>query len=176
MRITKPFYLGRYLVTQEQWKALTGNNPSRFNGPKNPVECVSWRECQQFLEKLNARQGGQVGKFQLPTDAQWEYACRAGSTTRYFFGDDEAAASDYAWYNANSGQTTHPVGEKKPNAWGLYDMHGNVDEWCQDWYDAAYYAKSPMDDPIGPATGSYRVHRGGCWIADAGACRSAFRS
>ena len=168
VRITKPFYLGKYLVTQEQWEAVMGSNPSHFKGPKNPVEQVSWDDCQKFLEKLNAKSGPGAGKFQLPTEAQWEYACRAGSTTRYCFGDDESGLGEYAWYGANSGGKTHPVGEKKPNAWGLYDMHGNVWEWCQDWYDGGYYANSPTDDPTGPATGSYRVFRGGGWVARRG--------
>ena len=163
MRITKPFYLGKYLVTQEQWEAVMGNNPSHFKGPKNPVEQVSWDDCQQFLEQAQREGRPRGGKFQLPTEAQWEYACRAGSTTRYCFGDDESELGEYAWYDANSGSKTHPVGEKKPNAWGLYDMHGNVWEWCQDWYDGGYYANSPTDDPTGPATGSDRVFRGGGW-------------
>ena len=111
----------------------------------------------------------------MPTEAQWEYACRAGSTTRYCFGDDESGLGEYAWYSANSGGKTHPVGEKKPNAWGLYDMHGNVWEWCQDWYDGGYYANSPTDDPTGPATGSIRVYRGGSWNDPAGRCQSATR-
>ena len=175
MRITKPFYLGKYLVTQEQWEAVMGNNPSRFKGPKNPVETVSWDDCQQFLDKLNAKVGVRGGKFQLPTEAQWEYACRAGSTTTYCFGDDESGLGEYAWYATNSGGRTHPVGEKKPNAWGLYDMHGNVWEWCQDWYDGSYYANSPTDDPTGPTTGSSRVFRGGSWRERARGCRSALR-
>ena len=175
VRITKPFYLGKYLVTQEQWEAVMGSNPSYFKGPKNPVEQVSWEDCQKFLGKLNAKSAAGGGKFQLPSEAQWEYACRAGSTTRYCFGDDASKLGDYAWYHANSGDTTHPVGGKKPNAWGLYDMHGNVWEWCQDWYGEGYYAKSPADDPSGPTAGSIRVIRGGGWGLPAGVCRSASR-
>ena len=175
VRITKPFYLGKYLVTQEQWEAVMGNNPSYFKGPKNPVEDVSWDDCQQFLDKLNKRQGNPAGKFVLPTEAKWEYACRAGSKTRYCFGDDASMLDEYAWYEKNSDDKTHPVGEKKPSAWGLYDMHGNVWEWCQDWYDRGYYAKSPTDDPMGPATGSDRVARGGSGGGPAGSCRSAIR-
>ena len=123
---------------------MMGNNPSLFKGPKNPVETVSWDDCQQFLGKLHAKVGSGAGKFQLPTEAQWEYACRAGSTTRFCFGDDYLKLGDYAWYVKNSGRKTHPVGEKKPNAWGLYDMHGNVSEWCQDLHDSGYYATSPI--------------------------------
>ena len=171
--ITKPFYLGKCLVTQEQWKAAMGNNPSNFKGPKNPVEMVSWDDCQQFLEKLNTKIGTQGWKFVLPSEAQWEYACRAGSTTRYCFGDDHSGLDEYAWYGANSGKKTHPVGEKKANAWGLYDMHGNVWEWCQDWYDRANYKESPVGPP-GP-TGN-RVQRGGSWEYPEGLCRSANRA
>ena len=140
-----------------------GNNPSDFKGPKNPVEQVLWDDCQQFLGKLNAKSAAGAGKFQLPTEAQWEYACRAGSKTRYCFGDDEKQLGEYAWYGKNSDGKTHPVGEKKPNAWGLYDMHGNVWEWCQDWWKDGYYKESPVDDPTGPLKGSYRVLRGGSW-------------
>jgi formylglycine-generating enzyme required for sulfatase activity len=176
VRITKPFYLGTYPVTQEQWKALMGNNPSHFKGSKNPIENVSWDDCQEFLERLNRKLSAGEGRYRLPTEAEWEYACRAGSTTRYCFGDDESGLDEYAWYDGNSGKTTHPVGEKKPNAWGLYDMHGNVREWCQDWYFWAYYAGSPMVDPMGPATTSpWRVVRSGCWDGDDTLCRSAHR-
>jgi formylglycine-generating enzyme required for sulfatase activity len=173
VRITKPFYLGKYLVTQEQWRAVMGNNPSRFKSPKNPVEEVSWDDCQKFLKKLNEKAAG--GKFSLPTEAQYEYACRAGSTTRYGFGHDEASLVEYAWYGANAGGKTHPVGEKKPNAWGLYDMQGNTWKWCADWYDKDYDAHTPTDDPSGPATGSCRVLRGGGWHSPARRCRSAYR-
>jgi formylglycine-generating enzyme required for sulfatase activity len=140
-----------------------GNNPSYFyfKGPKNPVEQVSWDDCQQFLDKLNKQQGNAAGKFVLPTEAQWEYACRAGSKARYCFGDDETQLGEYAWYNFHSDEQTWPVGQKKPNAWGLYDMHGNVWEWCQDWFDdkGQYYKDSPVNDPSGPTAGSLRVYR-----------------
>ncbi|MGO9115763.1 MAG: SUMF1/EgtB/PvdO family nonheme iron enzyme [Thermoguttaceae bacterium] len=177
VRITKPFYLGKYPVTQEQWEAVMGmgNNPGGFKGPKNPVENVSWDDCQQFLDKLNKRQGNPAGKFVLPTEAKWEYACRAGSKTRYCFGDDDSKLGDYAWYLANADGKTHPVGKKKPNAWGLYDMHGNVFEWCADWFEHGYYKESPVADPMGAAAGSYRVDCGGCWRNPAGGCRSAMR-
>ena len=172
VNITKPFYLGKYEVTQEQWEAVMGSNPSKFKGPRNPVEIVSWDDCQKFFDKLNARAGGQGWKFVLPTEAQWEYACRAGSTGKFSFGDDEM--SEYAWYNENSGGKTHPVGEKKPNAWGLYDMHGNTWEWCQDWYGA--YGAEAVTDPSGPTSGRRRVYRGGGWSYPARDCRSAFRT
>ena len=174
VRITKPFYLGKYLVTQEQWQAVMGSNPSNFKGPKNPVERVSWDNCQEFIEKLNANVAGGKGRFALPTEAQWEYACRAGSTTKYCFGDDDSQLGEYAWYGGNSGNQTHPGGEKRPNAWGLYDMHGNVYEWCQDWYVSNYYANSPTDDPTGPSgeLTSFRVIRGGACATAPG---SAFR-
>jgi formylglycine-generating enzyme required for sulfatase activity len=175
VRITKPFYLGKYLVTQQQWESLMGSNPARFKGPKNPAVWVGWEHCQAFLQRLNANSGGRGGKFVLPSEAQWEYACRAGTNTRYGFGDDEKKLGDYAWYKANSGDKTHPVGEKKPNAWGLFDMHGNAWEWCQDWWDGGYYAKSPADDPAGPAGGAYHVFRGGGCTNPAQSCRSAFR-
>jgi formylglycine-generating enzyme required for sulfatase activity len=180
VRITKPFYIGKYLVTQEQWQAVMGNNPGHFSGPKNPVETVSWDDCQKFLGKLRARFAGENGRYILPTEAQWEYACRAASTTRYCFGDDENQLGEYAWYGGELGSKTRPVGQKEPNTWGLYDMHGNVWEWCQDWYGSEHYRKSydrgrTMDDPAGPAMGLCRVCRGGGWAYAAAYCRSAFR-
>ncbi len=174
VNITKPFYLGKYEVTQEQWQAVMGNNPSRFKGAKNPVEGVSWDDCQQFLVKLNAKSGGQGVKFVLPTEAQWEYACRAGSTGKFCFGDDEKQLGEYAWYGENSGSKTHPVGEKKPNTFGLHDMHGNVWEWCQDRYGE--YGAEAVRDPSGPTRGANRVFRGGCWYDFGGSCQSACRS
>ncbi len=150
-----------------------GSNPSQFKGATSPVESVRWDECQKFLEKLSTRSRPRGGKFQLPTEAQWEYACRAGSTTRYCFGDEESGLAEYAWYDANSDKKSYPVGQKKPNAWGLYDMQGNVWEWCSDWY--AGYANSAADDPAGPASGADGVRRGGSWGYDARRCRSACR-
>jgi formylglycine-generating enzyme required for sulfatase activity len=145
------------------------------------VEQVSWEDCQKFLDKLNEKVGPGGGKFQLPTEAQWEYACRAGSTTKYFFGNDEKDLGEYAWFIKNSDGKEHPVGEKKPNAWGLYDMHGNVWQWCQDryyvqWLGRNYYKESPVDDPPGPAvSAAEHVYRGGSWYDPAEYCRSAFR-
>jgi formylglycine-generating enzyme required for sulfatase activity len=138
------------------------------------VEQVSWGDCQEFLKKLNAL-GKERGEFRLPTEAQWEYACRAGTKTRYCSGDAAAGLADYAWFDANSGGTTHPVGTRKPNAWGLHDMHGNVVEWCADLYGKHYYAESPRDDPTGPTAVSGRVFRGGSWYGSPRDCRSADR-
>jgi formylglycine-generating enzyme required for sulfatase activity len=172
--ITKPFYISKYEVTQEQWQAVMGANPSRSKGPKNPVDMVNWLDCQKFIEKLKTRVDGL--RPSLPTEAQWEYACRAGSTSEYYFGPDSAALGRYAWYGGNSEATTHPVGRKEPNAWGLYDMSGNVYEWCGDAYDDEYYAHSPVQDPRGPDSGSVRILRGGSWCLNTPSCRSAFRA
>jgi formylglycine-generating enzyme required for sulfatase activity len=181
--ITKSFYMGKYEVTQAQWEAVMGQNPSRYRKFKkvnNPVEQVSWEACQAFLKKLDEKFGKFAVKFRLPTEAQWEYACRAGSTSKYSFGDQGSDLGEYGWFEGNSlvvgfGRCPHPVGEKKPNAWGLYDMHGNVSEWCADWYDGGYYKESPPDDPSGPSSGSSRVVRGGSSGDFALDCHSAFR-
>ncbi|MDR1921295.1 MAG: formylglycine-generating enzyme family protein [Candidatus Adiutrix sp.] len=172
--ISRPFYLGKYAVTQSQWEAVMGNNPSKFKGWSNPVEMVSWDDAQAFIKKLNQKEGGK--KYRLPTEAEWEYAARAGTTGRYSFGDDAGALGRYAWYKDNSGGLTHPVGQKEPNGWGLYDMHGNVWEWARDRHGVKYYAGSPGTDPRGPFLGSYRVNRGGGWNNSARLCRSAIRN
>lgn len=170
--IEEPYYLGKFEVTQEQWREVMGNNPSSFEGDSHPVESVSWDDVQEFIEKLNEKEG--TNKYRLPSEAEWEYACRAGTTTRYYFGDDESKLGDYAWYSSNSDET-HPVGEKKPNSWGLYDMHGNVWEWCQDSYHSNYHG-APSDGGVWESGGSSdRVKRGGGWINSAMNCRSANR-
>jgi formylglycine-generating enzyme required for sulfatase activity len=175
VKINGPFYLGKYEVTQAQWQAVIGNNPSKYQGPTNPVEQVSWEDIQPFLAKLNTLFERKGMRFTLPTEAQWEYACRAGTTTAFCFGDDAALLNEYGWYTSNSGRKTHPVGQGKPNAWGLFDMHGNVWEWCADWYGEDYYAQSAPVDPVGPPGGSGRVFRGGAWDRAPGLCRAAFR-
>jgi formylglycine-generating enzyme required for sulfatase activity len=168
--ITKPYYLGVTPVTQAQYKAVTATNSSGFKGPTNPVEMVSWDDVAQFCKKLSEKTGRTV---RLPTEAEWEYACRAGTRTRFFFGDDEKSLAEHAWYGAN-GKTPHPVGLKKPNAWGLYDMNGNVWQWCADWYGD--YPKGAVTDPQGPASGKYRVARGGGPFNTADFCRAACRN
>jgi formylglycine-generating enzyme required for sulfatase activity len=173
--ISKPYYLGIYEVTQEQYERVMGKNPSYFKGARDPVENVSWEDAVAFIEKLNGmpseKDAGRV--YRLPTEAEWEYACRAGSESAYCFGEDVSQLGEYEWFEENSGGKTHPVGEKRPNAWGLYDMHGNVLEWCNDW--EREYPSAAVADPSGPARGSRRVCRGGCWDYQAASCRSADR-
>ncbi len=173
--ISKGYYLGKYEVTQAQWEAVMGTNPSKWKGPELPVEQVSWDDCQGFLKKLSEKAKIQLkGRMAaLPTEAQWEYACRAGTKTRWSFGEKDAGIGEYAWHGDNGGGQTHPVGQTKPNAWGLYDLHGNVWEWCQDW--AVPYGKDNAVDPAGPASGDKRGLRGGCWGNNALECRSAIR-
>ncbi|MCP4402319.1 MAG: formylglycine-generating enzyme family protein [bacterium] len=174
------FWMGRYEVTQKQWQQVMGKNPSHFKEARldrdtsnYPVEGISWNDVQKFLQKVNARVEQEM--YRLPSEAEWEYAARAGTETVYSFGNDMNSLGEYAWYSKNSGDTTHPVGQLKPNIWGLYDMHGNVGEWCHDWYDATYYSHSPKENPPGPASGSGRVSRGGLWFSLDRGCRSALR-
>lgn len=165
------FYMGKYPVTQKQWKKVIENNPSYCMGEDHPVEMVSWEDAQEFIKKLNEKEG--TDKYRLPSEAEWEYSCRAGTQTRYFFGDDESKLNEYAWYGKNSGSETHPVGQKKPNSWGLYDIHGSVWEWVQDsWHDN--YEGAPSDGSAWEdGDSSFRMKRGGGWYDDAGDCRSA---
>ena len=178
-----PFLMGKYPVTQAQWQAVMGNNPSKFKGADRPVEQVSWNDCQEFVKTLNANpsysplnQGGQRGVFRLPTEAEWEYACRAGSDTIWHFGNDPTQLGKYAWFSDNSGGETHPVGQKSPNAFGLYDMHGNVWEWCADtWHEN--YTGAPTDGGAWLVSGgSNRVLRGGSWNYAPRNVRSANRN
>jgi formylglycine-generating enzyme required for sulfatase activity len=201
--LTRDYYLGAFEVTQAQYQKVMGSNPSYYQGnyieqkipakkhpetgrtieeekiipvdsSNHPVEKVSCNDASEFCKRLSAfpeeRKAGRV--YRLPTEAEWEYACRAGSKTAFIFGDEQGSLGDYAWFDDNS-ESTHPVGEKKPNAWGLYDMHGNVWEWCSDWYGE--YPKGAVNDPTGAKVGSRRVLRGGGWSDDAALCRSAFR-
>jgi formylglycine-generating enzyme required for sulfatase activity len=174
VKISRGLWMGIYEVTQAQYQSVMGTNPSCFKGDNLPVETVSWDDAVEFCRRLSQKEDK---TYRLPTEAEWEYACRAGTTTRFYYGDDldESKLGEYAWYGSNSDGKTHPVGQKKSNAFGLYDMHGNVWEWCQDWYDEKYYSNKPEVDPPGPASGQYRVLRGGNWSGNALDCRVADR-
>ena len=178
VRISQAFYVGIFPVTQKEWSKVMRTNPSRFKGSELAVENVSWDDCQDFIKRLN--EAAPPGGLRLPTEAEWEHACRAGSRTIFSFGDEERDLDLHGWFRQNSKGQTHPVGRKKPNAWGLYDMHGNVFEWCADWFDGDYYRQFCGDetvaDPSGPASGFERVLRGGCWDSEPSGCYSGVRS
>ena len=172
VKISRPFYLGKYEVTQEQWQAVMGTNPSLFQGdPKRPVEQVAWQDAQEFIRRLNAKENVKI--YRLPTEAEWEYAARAGTTTTYSFGNDVSQLRQYGWYADNAAKQTHPVGQLQPNPWGLYDMHGNVWEWVLDW--SGRYPAGAVTDPQGPDSGSQHMRRGGGWNNGASYCRSSNR-
>jgi formylglycine-generating enzyme required for sulfatase activity len=187
--ISKPFLLANHPVTQGQYRAVTGQSPSHFKGSDDlPVECVSWNDAIAFCNMLSEREGlkpyyrSDAGEplggdgYRLPTEAEWEYACRAGTKTRYSFGDNAARLGEYAWYRDNSDGQSHPVGQKKPNDFGLYDIHGNVWEWCLDSYKAKFYRHPQVPDPWCSSGASVRVIRGGSWSVIPRGARSAFRN
>ena len=165
------FYICRHEVTQEEWEAVMGSNPSGFKSNRHPVENVSWEDCQTFINKLNSLTGK---NYRLPTEAEWEYAARGGNRSNGYKYSGSNTLDNVAWYDDNSGGT-HDVMTKSPNELGLYDMSGNVYEWCSDWYDIEYYADSPNNNPKGPSSGSYRVKRGGGWFLSARYCRVSYR-
>lgn len=182
------FYIDKYPVTQEQFKKVMAENPSRWKGDKNPVEQVRWSDAVKYCNARSLKEGlrpcydlqtwqcnFEANGYRLPTEAEWEYACRAGSETMYFFGDGPSKLSDYGWVDENSNGKPHPVGQKKPNPWGLYDMCGNVWEWCNDFYQVDYYQQSPEENPRGPKEGETKVVRGGAWKFSADSCRSGYR-
>ena len=170
--LTEDFYIGETEVTQELWEAVMGSNPSYFNGTTRPVERVSWNDCQQFIDKLNEQTGK---KFRLPTEAEWEYAARCGNKSKGYLYCGSNNLDDVAWYdeNENSDDETHPVKTKKANELGIYDMSGNVWEWCQDWRGS--YSGSAQTNPTGPSSGTYRMYRGGSWFSPARNCRPSVR-
>ena len=182
------FLMDRTEVTQGQYRKLVLADPSHFKGDDRPVEQISWPDAAMYCN-LRSRDEGlepcydeqtakcnlQASGYRLPTEAEWEYACRAGSTGDYSFGADPKQLAEHAWFAQNSGKKTQPVAQKQPNAWGLYDMHGNVAEWCNDTYDPGYYAKSPAENPAGPGDGEKYVLRGGAWNSSPESCRAAQR-
>ena len=186
--VISPFYMDKYLVTQEEYQRVMGKNPSRWKGSTNPVEQVRWSDAVRYCNARSRLEGLQAcydlsawecdfdaNGYRLPTEAEWEYACRAGTKMAYYFGNDPSKLKDHAWFKQNAGSKPRPVGQKRPNPWGLYDMHGNVWEWCNDFYKVDYYQESPQENPKGPATGETKVVRGGAWKFSAESCRSGYR-
>jgi len=170
--ISQGFYLGKYEITQAQWESVMETTPWVQEDPNSPAVWISWDDVQELIRRLNETAREEI--YRLPTEAEWEFACRAGTETRWSFGDDESLLGNYAWYSSNNSPWgTKEVGQKLPNPWGLYDMHGNVWEWCQDWYED--YSSDAQVDPMGPASGSGRVVRGGYFDGDARWTRSAYR-
>ena len=165
------YYICKYEVTQALWRAVMGSNPSNFKGDNLPVKNVSWDDCQTFINRLNSYTGR---NFRLPTEAEWEFAARGGNYSRHYEYSGSNKIDDVAWYSENSGHRTHPVGTKQPNELDLYDMSGNVWEWCSDWYGS--YSSYSQNDPTGPNSGAFRVFRGGGWTYGARGCRSSYRN
>ncbi len=186
--VVAPFYMDKLLVTQAKYRELMNANPSRWKGDDNPVEQLRWSEAARFCNLRSEKEGlhpcydpktwtcnFDADGYRLPSEAEWEFACRAGTTTTYFFGDSPTALGDYAWFDRNSGGHPRPVGRKQPNPWGLYDICGNVWEWCNDFYKVDYYGESPRDNPRGPKTGENKVVRGGAWRFGPESCKSGYR-
>ncbi len=184
-----PFFMDKYEVTQEEYERVVGKNPSRWKGDKKPVDQIRWADAARYCNARSRLEGlepaydestwqcrYEANGYRLPTEAEWEYAARAGTATTYCFGNDAAQLDRYAWYKKNSSRGTSPIGQKQLNAWGLSDMYGNVWEWCEDYYQEDYYQRSSKKDPRGPQTGKTRVVRGGCWDSRPGNCRSSHRN
>ena len=173
--LTQSFYIGMHEITQEQYEKVMGDNPSEKKAPQEPVANVRWNDAVEYCKRLsNSAEEKTAGRvYRLPTEAEWEYACRAGTTTKFRFGADESHLSEYAWFDESRSRSPQRVGQKKPNKWGLYDMHGNVSEWCHDRHGD--YPIDAVTDPLGPSSGAYRVRRGGNWGGTARSCRSSNR-